>query len=79
MINNLDMNICTEVLKKNSCMSCKKINKTNHHIVAGKSIITLCTDCLEKLCIRGIERVGYKAFLNKKIYIKGRKKYGKKI
>ena len=79
MISNLDMNICTEVLKKNRCMSCKQINETNHYIVAEKSIIILCTDCLEKLCIRGIERVGYKS-LNKKIYIKGRKKiYEKKI
>lgn len=80
MINNLDMNICTEVLKDNKCMSCKKINKTNHHIVAEKTIITLCTECLEKLSIKGIERCGYRE-KNLKVIIKrkGEKIYGKKI
>lgn len=75
MIDNLDMNICTEVLKENRCMACKNITPKNHHIVAEKTIITLCTDCLEKLCIRGIERLGYKEIkiLNKKIFMKGKK------
>lgn len=68
----LDMNICTEVLKKNRCMACKKINETNHHIVAKKTIITLCTECLEKLSIVGIERVGYKKILNGKFYKRGK-------
>ena len=76
MIDNLDMNICTEVLKINRCMACKNINPTNHHIVAEKTIITLCTDCLEKISIRGIERVGYKKVkIFKKIFIKGERKW----
>lgn len=80
MIDNLDMNICTEALKKNRCMACKKINETNHYIVAEKTVIILCTDCLEKLSIKGIERCGYKEQKNKIIFKrKGEKIYGKKI
>ena len=80
MINNLDMNICTEVLRKNRCMSCKRITETNHYVVAEKSVIILCSDCLEKLCIQGIERLGYKEKQNKLIIRKkGEKIYGKKI
>lgn len=82
MINGLDMNICTESPKLNMCMACKKVSETNHYIVAEKTIITLCTDCLEKLCIKGIERCGYienhKRILinrgNEKVYIKRKEK-----
>lgn len=77
MIEKLDMNICTEAPKENVCMSCKKVNTINHHIVAEKSIITICSNCLEKLCITGIERLGYKKIniLNRKIYMKGKEKW----
>ena len=77
MINGLDMNICTESPKLNMCMSCKKVSETNHYIVAEKTIITLCTDCLEKLCIRGIERCGYRKINN--IFNRRKIIYGKKI
>ena len=77
MIENLDMNICTEILKPNICMACSKVQETNHYVVAERKVIVLCTDCLEKLCIRGIERVGYKKIkiFNKEIFMKGRNKW----
>ena len=77
MIDNLDMNICTEVLKPNMCMACNNISEVNHYIVAEKKIIVLCTNCLEKLCISGIERIGYKKLkiFNKEIFMKGKNKW----
>lgn len=77
MIDNLDMNICTEVLKPHLCMACAKVQETNHYVVAENKVIVLCTDCLEKLCKTGLQRVGYKKIkiFNKEIFMKGKNKW----
>ena len=74
MIENLDMNICTEGPIMQKCYSCKTKHSTNHYLVAGDGMIFLCTECLEKICKEGLHRCGYKNIKNK-ILIKGRKRY----
>lgn len=63
----LDMNICTETPLEKKCFSCKKIHKTNHYVVAGDGLVMLCTNCLEKMAIRALEKCGYKDKFNNKI------------
>lgn len=74
MIDNLDMNICTEAPIIQKCYSCKEKHNVNHYLVAGDGMIFLCTECLEKISLRGLEKCGYKNIKNK-ILIKGKRKY----